>query len=150
MRLRLRLRLSLFLVSSTASVLSPLSATAASAEVVVTVSGVVGGGEIGCALFGSGSGFPMDNSTARRLWLPADVAGVTCRFAEVPEGAWAVSVSHDLNGNRKVDTNFFGIPTEAWGVSNNARPLLRAPRFDEASFKVTAGQPVALDIKVAK
>ena len=147
---RLRHPSSAVLASLAAGLLAPAAATAAASEVVVKVSGIAGGGEIGCALFGAAAGFPMDNGAARQLWLPADAAGVTCRFADVPEGAWAVSVSHDLNGNRKVDTNLFGIPTEAWGVSNNARPRLRAPRFDEAAFQVTADRPVALDVKVAK
>jgi uncharacterized protein (DUF2141 family) len=107
-------------------------------------------GEVGCALFPQGSAFPMDGSKARQIWQKADAGGVICRFDKVAAGSWAVSVSHDLNGNRKVDTNFLGMPTEAWGVSNNARPSLRAPKFEEAAFKVTDGQMVTLDIKVDK
>lgn len=132
------------------ALLAAVPVHAAGADVVVRVSGIASStGEIGCALFQAGPAFPMDASGARQIWLKADAAGVTCRFDGVAEGNWAVSVSHDLNGNRKVDTNFFGIPTEAWGVSNNVRPSLRAPRFDEAAFKVAA-TPVELDIRVAK
>ncbi len=81
----------------------------------------------------------------------ADAKGVTCRYSDVPEGSYAVSIGHDLNGNRRVDANFIGLPTEQWGVSNNARPNLRAPRFDEAMFKLVAGaKEVVIDIKVAK
>lgn len=124
---------------------------AAATEVVVRVSGIAAStGEIGCALFSAGTAFPMEVGGVRQMWVKADAAGVACRFADVAAGTWAVSVSHDLNGNRKVDTNFLGIPTEAWGVSNNVRPTLRAPRFDEAAFKVADGQPVELDVKVAK
>jgi uncharacterized protein (DUF2141 family) len=82
--------------------------------------------------------------------LRADAKGVTCNFSDLADGSYAVSVSHDLNGNKKVDTNFLGMPTESWGVSNNARPSLRAPRFDEAVFKVVAGKDMTLDIKVDK
>lgn len=108
-------------------------------------------GQVGCSLFAGPAGFPMDNSGARQLWQAADSKGVTCRFSDVPEGTYAVSIGHDLNGNKRVDTNFIGLPTEQWGVSNNARPSLRAPRFDEALFKVTAdAKDVVIDIKVAK
>jgi len=122
------------------------------AEVVVRVSGLSEPlGQVGCSLFAGTAGFPMDNTSARNLWLPADARGVTCRFNDVPEGTYAVSVGHDLNGNKRVDTNFIGLPTEQWGVSNNARPPLRAPRFDEASFKVASdAKDVVIDIKVAK
>lgn len=138
--------------ASLAAAAFPLSAPATTGgEVVVNIGGIASAtGQIGCALFPAGAGFPMDNTGARQVWIPAESAGVTCRFADVPEGRWAVSVSHDLNGNRKVDTNFFGIPSEAWGVSNNIRPTMRAPRFEEASFSVTSGQPMTIDIRVAK
>lgn len=132
------------------AVLSTLPAQASAGDVVVRVGGIAAStGEIGCALFPAGTAFPMDASGARQIWLKADTAGVICRFDGVAEGSWAVSVSHDLNGNRRVDTNVFGIPIEAWGVSNNVRPSLRAPGFDEAAFKV-ATSAVELDIRVAK
>lgn len=136
-------------VAATAAVLSnPVSA----AELVVRVAGVTAPmGQIGYSLFASSAGFPMDNSGARAVWLPADPQGVTCRFNDVSAGSYAVSVGHDLNGNQRVDTNFIGLPTEQWGVSNNARPWLRAPRFDEAVFTVEAGAPeLTIAIRVAK
>jgi uncharacterized protein (DUF2141 family) len=122
------------------------------AEVVVRITGVSEPlGQVGCSRFASAAGFPMDNSGARVVWQPADTKGVVCRYADVPEGSYAVSIGHDLNGNKRVDTNFIGLPTEQWGVSNNARPSLRAPRFDEAVFKVAAdAKEWVIDIKVAK
>lgn len=124
---------------------------AVAADIVINVSGISEArGSIGCALFPDSRGFPMDNSGARAVWLPADPKGVSCRYTGLPDGTYAVSVSHDLNGNRRTDTNFLGIPTEAWGVSNNARPTMRAPRFDEAAFKVAGGQSVTLDVRLAK
>ncbi len=129
-----------------------LGSTADAAEVVVRVSGLAEPlGQVGCSLFASSAGFPMDNTAARNLWIAADAKGVSCRFADVPEGSYAVAIGHDLNGNKRVDTNFVGLPTEQWGVSNNARPTLRAPRFDEAVFRVAAdAKGVVIDIKVAK
>lgn len=122
------------------------------ADVVVRISGIASPlGQIGCALFSGPAGFPMDSSRARNLWLPADPNGVTCRFERVPEGVHVISIGHDVNGNRKIDANFLGMPTEQWGVSNNVRPTLRAPTFEEAAFKVGAGDDeIVLDIKVAK
>jgi uncharacterized protein (DUF2141 family) len=144
-------RLTCFTHAAAAACLAVIGSTghAAEAEVTVRVSNVVSAtGEVGCALFPAGSAFPMDASAVRQQWHKADPSGVTCRFDRVAPGQWAVSASHDLNGNRKVDANFLGIPTEAWGVSNNVRPALRAPRFEEASFKVASGQSVTLEIRV--
>jgi uncharacterized protein (DUF2141 family) len=129
-----------------------LTAVAHAGELVVRVTGITEPlGEFGCALFASPAGFPLDIGKARQLWLPADPKGVTCRFDNVPEGTYAVSTVHDTNGNRRVDTNFVGMPTEQWGVSNNVRPTLRAPRFEEGAFRVAADAgEIVLDIRVAK
>jgi uncharacterized protein (DUF2141 family) len=129
-----------------------LPATAHAADIVVRISGVAEPlGRIGCSLFAGAHGFPMDNSSARVLWLPARAEGVTCRFSDIAESTYAVSIGHDLNDNKRVDTNFIGVPTEQWGVSNNARPSLRSPRFDEAAFRLPADvEELVIDIEVAR
>ena len=74
-----------------------------------------------------------------------------CRFPDVAPGGHAVSVGHDLNGNKRVDVDLLGRPNEPWGVSNNVRPTLRAPRFEEALFKVPEGSAdVIVEIKAAR
>ena len=132
--------------------LSLAGASAAnSAELTVTVSGIdANAGEIGCALYKGPDGFPMDDSVATTHWQNATDAGVECRFDGLEPGDYAVAVSHDFNGNRETDTNFFGIPTEPWGVSNNVRPTLRAPRFEEAAVQVRPGTAVSITVEVAE
>jgi uncharacterized protein (DUF2141 family) len=106
------------------------------------------GGEIGCALYRSPEGFPLDPGPATLQWHDARRTGVTCEFRDVVAGTYAVAVSHDRNGNRRTDRTVFGLPREAWGVSNNIRPRLRAPRFEEAAFAVRPGQTLTLSIEV--
>ena len=128
-----------------------VSEQSAATELTVRVGGIEASkGAIGCALFSGASGFPLDNAQALQSWLPAQSGGVACRFPMLQPGRYAVAVSHDLNGNRRLDTNFFGIPVEAWGVSNNVRPTLRSPRFDEAAFTLGADQALVIEVQVAK
>lgn len=128
------------------------AASPQAAELVVRVTGLSAPlSQVGCSLFASDVGFPMDNAGARVQWLAADAQGVLCRFSGVSPGTYAVAVGHDLNGNRRVDTNFVGLPTEPWGVSNNVRPRLRAPRFEEATLQIPADiAEVVIDVRVAK
>lgn len=105
-------------------------------------------GRVGCSLFAAPKGFPLDISGARTQWHAASGGAVTCRFTDLPDGTYALAVGQDLNGNGVVDTNVFGAPTEPWGVSNNVRHTLRAPKFEEASFSVTGGRDVSLDVRV--
>ena len=121
-------------------------------DLVVKVTGLATPlGQVGCSLFAGSAGCPMDNGAARVVWQPAATAGAEYRFAGVAPGRYAVAIGHDLNGNQRVDTNFVGMPTEQWGVSNNVRPALRAPRFEEAVFAVPADAgEVTIEIKGAK
>lgn len=111
------------------------------APLLVNVTGVAtAGGIVRCALFGGAQGFPKDDQHALQLLrvVPESVGAVVCRFTDVPDGRYAVSVAHDINGNGKVDANMVGQPTEPWGTTNDVRPRLRAPRFDEAAIAITS------------
>ena len=119
------------------------------AEVIVYVSNIASDkGNVDCALFPSEAGFPMQGSDALQSRHSARPGTVECRFENLSAGTYAVAVSHDENQNGKTDTNFLGIPKEAWGVSNNVRPKMRAPRFDEAAFDLADGQTLTLEITV--
>ena len=62
---------------------------------------------------------------------------VTVKFADLPEGSYAVGVIHDVNDNHKLDTGLMGIPTEGWGNSNNPK-VWRKPYFSEVKVNVGA------------
>ncbi len=55
---------------------------------------------------------------------------------EIPDGEYAIALFIDLNGNKKIDKNFLGIPKEQYGFSNNAMGKLSAPTFVQAQFTV--------------
>ena len=67
---------------------------------------------------------------------------------DLPKGEWAVAITQDMNNNDKVDKNFLGIPTEPYAFSNNIRPTLAAPDFNECKFMVSGpGQVVSIVLK---
>ncbi len=59
---------------------------------------------------------------------------------KVPPGKYAVAVLHDENKNQKLDRDFFGIPIEGFGFSNNPRVFVSAPSFKKA--EVDVGCPI--------
>jgi uncharacterized protein (DUF2141 family) len=67
---------------------------------------------------------------------------------ELPKGEWAVAITQDMNNNDKIDKNFIGIPTEPYAFSNNVRPTVAAPVFDECKFTVNGpGKVVSIVLK---
>ena len=65
-------------------------------------------------------------------------------FKGLAPGAYAVLVTHDENGNGKLDSNMIGMPVEAYGFSNNPR-VMRKPTWDEARIAIGT-QDAAIDI----
>ncbi|OUJ75626.1 hypothetical protein BXP70_03410 [Hymenobacter crusticola] len=55
---------------------------------------------------------------------------------DLPQGEWAVAITQDTNNNDKLDKNFLGIPTEPFAFSNNVRPKLSPPDFNDCKFVV--------------
>jgi uncharacterized protein (DUF2141 family) len=124
---------------------------AQSAELAVTVTGIrANNGQIGCSLYTPADEFLKPSATVARQWQKARMGGVECRFPGLKAGSYAVAVLQDFNGNRTVDTNLLGIPVEPWGVSNNARPVMRAPTYDEAAIAVGEEDSVRISVEVAE
>ncbi len=80
-----------------------------------------------------------ERACLKRIVPVASAGSLDLDCSDLAPGVYAVSCFHDLNGNGKLDTNFFGIPTEPYGFSNNARPKFRAPNWEEAKFEVKKG-----------
>jgi len=72
-----------------------------------------------------------------KLEIKGDTAVTT--LADLPPGQYAVKAFHDLNGDSKLNTNLFGIPTEPVGFSNDAPVHMHAPSWKETTFAVHAG-----------
>jgi len=64
---------------------------------------------------------------------------------ELAPGEWAVALTQDTNNNDKLDKNMLGIPTEPYAFSNNVRPRMAAPKFEECKFTVSGpGKVIAI------
>jgi len=97
-----------------------------------------GEGEIYMALFKAGSEFPeVGHQFAGKIIPVSSRKSVIAEF-NLPAGEYAVAVFQDLNGNKKLDTNFFGIPKEPYAFSNNIKPKFSAPKFEDCKFRIAA------------
>lgn len=66
---------------------------------------------------------------------------------DIPPGRYALLVTHDENGNGKLDTNMLGMPTEGYGFSNNPQ-VMRKPTWDEAAFEIgAAGATIVVQLR---
>lgn len=93
-------------------------------------------GQVGCLLFDSKRGFPQKGEVARQgRWCPVANGQSLCTFDPIPAGVYAVACFHDEDKDREMDTGLFGIPSEGWVTSNQAKGYMGPPRFEDAKFK---------------
>lgn len=130
------------------ALLSSFSTSAPPYTLDITVSGMHSDkGTCYLSLYNAEKGFPRDTKAAFRLANARIVNGIsTFRFDKLPAGTYAAACYHDENGNRKLDNNFFGVPTEGTGTSNNATGFFGPPKFREAKFHL--GRDTAITIRI--
>ncbi len=110
------------------------------ASLTVTFQGIkTPSGAVMVALVGSpeaygGKAPPTGQS---RLNVTGATAAIT--FEDLTPGTYAVRAFHDLNGDGKLNTNPFGIPTEPYAFSNDAHGGVGPPAWDAAAFEIKAG-----------
>lgn len=94
-------------------------------------------GNIMVAVFEGEDNFLKDDkAVASKIALVEKMGTLKISFPNLPHGEYSVAVYHDVNGNQKLDTNFFGVPTEPYGFSNNARSKWGAPKYNVARFQL--------------
>lgn len=78
-------------------------------------------------------------SATRTVKLEIKDGAAVATLADLAPGQYAIKAFHDLNGDAKLNTNLFGMPTEPVGFSNDAPVHMHAPSWKETVFVVHAG-----------
>ncbi len=90
-------------------------------------------GKMEISLYNNQNDFPKDNKEFINKSVPVKYKIVKCEFY-IPAGDYAIALYHDENNNDKCDRNIFGIPKEGVGFSNNIKPGLFAPSFQDCKI----------------
>jgi len=125
-----------------AALLAAAGAHAADLQIEVSVPADRQGAVL-AAVFDQADGFPR-NKPVRTAMAQASQGKAVVQFAGLPGGDYAVSVFLDENANSKLDANVFGVPTELFGFSRNARNPMGPPAFADAAFRIEDGAPQQL------
>ena len=105
-------------------------------------------GQVMVALYNKEEAFPKSPDKAVKLLnAPIQNKKAVIVFESLPPGEYAISVFHDENKNGKLDTNFFGIPKEGVGASNDARGHMGPPHYRDAKF-IFSGNNMAITINM--
>ena len=62
-------------------------------------------------------------------------------------GDYAFVAYYDSNGDGRLNRSALGAPTEPYAFSNDVKPKLRKPRFEEAKVEVAPGEIVVMTME---
>lgn len=105
-------------------------------------------GKINVGLYNSTSDFPHKESVFQGQTVRADSTEVVVTFSGLPQGDYAVAIFHDENDNGKLDKNFIGIPSEAYGFSNDAHGRFGPPTFEEAKVSLSPDRSLEITVTI--
>jgi uncharacterized protein (DUF2141 family) len=69
----------------------------------------------------------------------ADKADIAAMIEGLPAGRYAIKAFHDIDGDGKMSSNPFGMPTEPFAFSNDAKGAMGPASWADAAFDVKAG-----------
>lgn len=130
-------------------------AKTANAQQTTTLTVVVNGikhqkGQICLGIYSNEKGFPLSTKNVVKSACKA-ITGSSLKeqFTGLKPGNYAVAVVDDQNGDRQLNKDFFGIPKEGFGISNNPTVSITTgtPKFSKASFSMKKNTTVNIDMK---
>lgn len=107
-------------------------------------------GEICMGVYSKAQGFPMNtDKVLKSACVQPTGSTLTHTFSVLKPGSYAVAVIDDQNGDRKLNTDFFGIPKEGFGISQNPTVSIATgtPSFYDASFFIKQSKTINIDMK---
>ena len=66
---------------------------------------------------------------------------------QISVGEYSIALYQDINEDGELNENFIGMPTEPWGMSNNAKARFGPPKWEDVRFEV-ADEPVTQRIEL--
>lgn len=105
-------------------------------------------GQVMLALFDSEAAYQGRGAPVRQEMVAVTGATASVRLEGLQPGRYAVKAFHDVNGDGRMNSNPFGMPTEPFAFSNNAHGNMGPASWADAAFDVpTAGASQSITLR---
>lgn len=91
-------------------------------------------GDIRIGFFNTSDKFLKQGKTFRNYKIVVNNNTETIMINDLPKGEYAFMLYHDKNADGELNRNFLGIPKEPFAFSNNVKPKLALPTFEDCKF----------------
>lgn len=100
-------------------------------------------GKIYLAVYNEEAKFMTSKMYAGEILEVEEGKDLSLNIKGLPEGEYAFSAFHDINGNQQMDFDQNGMPIEAWATSGNPSPYA-PPTWQAVKIKVDKDQQISL------
>jgi uncharacterized protein (DUF2141 family) len=134
----MRSKLAIFAV---ALALSPAARAADAATLTVKILNVTDkGGDLRIGVYDKATFVVRGSKPVTGQVVPAVPGTMNFTFSGLKPGEYGVKVLQDVNRNGKMDVSILAMkPAEPFGLSNDAKPSLSGPPWDDAKLSLHAG-----------
>ena len=124
-----------------------VSAPALGGELSVTIRGIESSeGQLMIAVVGSEAAFNGESPAVLSVLITPRPGAIGFSTDALPDGEYGIRVMHDENGNGDMDSNMVGMPTEAWGFSNNAMGNFGPPGWADIRFTLNGAATQTINL----
>ena len=103
-------------------------------------------GKIQIAIFNDSEVFPEKGKAYRVEFFDVNAQVMQVVIADLPYNDYGIVLFHDVNSDKVCNLNFIGIPKEAYGFSNNVKPVLKAPSFESARVNLNTNKKIHIQL----
>ena len=100
-------------------------------------------GKILYTVFSSKEGFPGKPEKALKSGIAHIENGESGIDLDLPKGEYALMVFHDEDDNNELKTNWFGMPKDGVGNSNNHKGI---PSYPKSVFKLSDDKTIVINL----
>ena len=135
-------------LAATMLVSAPAFAQTPTGEAVITLTfdTTASTGNVMVSLFGSEAAYGGHGAPVGQAMVNVAAGQHTATF-NVPAGEYAVKSFHDVDGDGKMNTNPFGMPTEPYAFSNNARGNMGPATWSQAHFTASGATAQTISLR---
>ena len=90
--------------------------------------------------------FPKVDQQYKVFYIKVTASNMNYTIKGLKHGQYALAIFHDLNSDTICNRNIMGIPTEKYGFSNNVRPFLSAPSFEDAAINLNSKKNIIIQL----
>ena len=104
-------------------------------------------GYIAVGVYTDTESFLKDGKEFTGVFAKAETGTTRIVLFDLPNDIYAISLFHDKNGNKEMDTNFLGIPKEPLGFSFGKLKTFGPPSFEECSFDMKSDYEINISVE---